>query len=231
MIVLDQASLVLGDMSFQFDVTFRRGVITAVCGASGSGKSTLLNVIAGFEPVQSGRVLIDGVDMKGSYPGDRPVSLVFQDHNLFAHLNIFANVGLGINPSMRLDPQEKARVQMALARVGLGDFAARKPSDLSGGERQRVSFARALVRRKPVLLLDEPFAALDPGLRREMGKLLLDLQADTARTTLLVSHDPDEVLRLAEDIVFMEQGRIAFHGSKDDFVQQKQSLAIADFLL
>jgi thiamine transport system ATP-binding protein len=231
MIVLDQASLVLGDMCFQFDVTFRRGVITAVCGASGSGKSTLLNVIAGFEPVQSGQVLIDGVDMKGSYPGDRPVSLVFQDHNLFAHLNVFANVGLGINPSLRLDRQEKERVHMALARVGLGDFATRKPSDLSGGERQRVGFARALVRRKPVLLLDEPFAALDPGLRREMGQLLVDLQADSLVTTLLVSHDPDEVLRLSDDIVFIDQGRVLFHGGKDDFVQKKDVAAIGGFLL
>ncbi len=230
MIVLDHAALVLGNTEFLFDTVFRRGVMTAVCGASGSGKSTLLNIIAGFEPVSSGRVIIDGVDMKQRYPGDRPVSLVFQDHNLFAHLDVFANVALGINPAMRLDLQDKARVQMALRRVGLSDFASRKPSDLSGGERQRAGFARALVRNKPVLLLDEPFAALDPGLRRDMGKLLVELQADTAMTTLLVSHDPDEVLRLADDIAFIDRGRIVFHGSKADFVQQKHRLDIADFL-
>lgn len=207
-VILDDVHLQLGTQSFHFDCRLPAGAVTAVTGASGSGKSTLLNLVAGFETPDSGRVIIAGQDVSLLHPGERPVSLVFQDNNLFAHLDLFTNVGLGIHPGMRLDGQEREAVSIALGRVGLEGFERRMPATLSGGERQRAAFARALVRRKPVLLLDEPFAALDPALRASMVELLLDLHRETQNTVVIVSHDPGEVESLADHVLVVEQGRI-----------------------
>lgn len=212
-VVLDGVELRLGTQDFHFDCAIRSGAVTAIAGPSGSGKSTLLNLIAGFERPLRGRVLIAGKDVSSVHPAERPVSLVFQDNNLFAHLDLFTNIGLGIHPALKLSDQDRARVSAALARVGLSGFERRRPGTLSGGERQRAAFARALVRNKPVLLLDEPFAALDPGLRGDMASLLMDLHRETRNTVVLVSHDPDEVESLADDLLFVDAGRIAVAGS------------------
>ena len=214
---LDAATLTLGDAAFAFDAQIPAAKVTAIAGASGSGKSTLLNLIAGFEEPVSGRISIAGEDMTGQHPSKRPVSLVFQDNNLFAHLDLFTNVGLGMDPSLSLDATGRQAVRDALARVGLEGFDKRKPPSLSGGERQRAAFARALVRRKPVLLLDEPFAALDPGLRSDMASLLLALHRETENTVLMVSHDRDEVMELADHILFLDHGRIVFSGPPTAF--------------
>ena len=154
-----------------FDCAIPAGAAVAVAGPSGAGKSTLFNVIAGFERPASGSVTLLGKDMAGRDPAERPVSIVFQDNNLFAHLSIAENVGLGIDPGLKLDSSGRQRVFAALARVGLGGYERRLPGSLSGGERQRVALARALVRRRPILLLDEPFAALDPAMRAEMADI------------------------------------------------------------
>ncbi|HEX2147652.1 MAG TPA: ATP-binding cassette domain-containing protein, partial [Pseudorhizobium sp.] len=164
--------LTLGTTSFRFESLIRGGRITAVIGPSGSGKSTLLNIIAGFDRAHSGQVLFGDETMTGRHPAGRPVSVIFQDHNLFAHLDLFTNIGLGIRPSLKLSQDDRSRVSAALAHVGLGGMEGRKPGTLSGGEKQRAAFARALVRKRPVLLMDEPFAALDPGLRLNMTSLL-----------------------------------------------------------
>lgn len=222
-LVLDAVTCRLGSRQFRFDGRAPKGVITAVTGASGSGKSTLLNLVAGFEPPQGGRILFDGQDLAGLYPGDRPLSLVFQDNNLFAHLDLAGNVGLGIDPGLRLAADDRARIDSALGRVGLAGFGPRLPGSLSGGERQRAAFARALVRRRPLLLLDEPFAALDPELRADMGDLLLDLQQETGATVLLVSHDAAEVLRLAQHVFFIAEDRIAFSGTAEQFAEAPRS--------
>lgn len=229
-IVLDGVTLRLGEAAFDFDCGIGAGRITAVAGPSGSGKSTLLNLIAGFERPDSGRVLIAGEDVSGLAPGRRPVSLVFQDNNLFAHLDVFTNVGLGIDPAMRLSATDREAVSTALSRVGLAGYEKRKPATLSGGERQRAAFARALVRRKPVMLLDEPFAALDPGLRSSMADLLVDLHRETGATIVIVSHDPDEVARLAEDVLFLDRGRIVFAGPHAAFAERVDIDVIGRFL-
>ncbi|MGV8937763.1 MAG: ATP-binding cassette domain-containing protein [Allorhizobium sp.] len=208
-VILDDVRLKLATQTFHFDCRLPDKAVTAVTGASGSGKSTLLNLVAGFETPDSGRVLIAGQDVSRLHPAERPVSLVFQDNNLFAHLDLFTNVGLGIHPGLRLDPEQREAVSVALGRVGLKDFENRMPATLSGGERQRAAFARALVRRKPVLLLDEPFAALDHALRSSMVALLLDLHRETQNTVVIVSHDPGEVENLADHVLVVEQGRIA----------------------
>lgn len=229
-IVIDKVALRLGRMDFDFDCVIPAERITAVAGPSGSGKTTLLNLIAGFEQPDRGRVVAGGIDVTARHPAERPVSIVFQDHNLFAHLDLFTNVGLGIDPSLRLDAAQKDEISHALTRVGLAGFEKRKPPTLSGGERQRAAFARALVRRKPILLLDEPFAALDPGLRSDMAALLLELHRETRNTVVMISHDRDEVTRLADQVIFLENGRILFSGGVAAFRKRIDSPAIERFL-
>jgi len=227
---LENARLTLGNRSFQFDCAFDSGGITAIVGPSGSGKSTLLNLVSGFEQPISGRIEMAGEDVTGVAPAERPVSLVFQDNNLFSHLDLFTNIGLGIHPGLRLTPADRKAISDALARVGLPGYERRLPGSLSGGERQRAAFARALVRRRPVLLLDEPFAALDPGLRAAMVELLGDLHAETGSTILLVTHDPRDVVRLADHVLFIEDGQVLLHASKAEFLATTDLQAVRDFL-
>ncbi|ENN84169.1 putative thiamin ABC transporter, ATP-binding protein [Rhizobium freirei PRF 81] len=229
-IAMTGVELRLGTHDFRFDCSLPPGRIIAVAGPSGSGKSTFLNLVAGFEQPDRGRILLAGQDMTGMHPAERPVSLVFQDNNLFAHLDLFTNVGLGISSSLKLSMQDRQRVSEALARVGLSGFERRKPGTLSGGERQRAAFARALVRDKPILLLDEPFAALDPGLRSGMVELLKTLHRDTGNTVLIVSHDPAEVRRLADHAVFIDGGRIGLSAPIETFLKATDIPALATFL-
>jgi len=229
-IVLEKVELKLGTKEFRFDCAISAGTVTAVTGPSGSGKTTLLNLIAGFETSDSGSIRIAGDDVSRKHPSERPISLVFQDNNLFAHLNLFNNIGLGISSSLKLSPEDRKSISQALERVGLGGFEKRMPGTLSGGERQRAAFARALVRKKPVLLMDEPFAALDPGLRLSMANLLLDLHKETGNTVLIVTHDPDEVRRLADHALFIDHGRIALQASADEFLTRRDIPALTEFL-
>lgn len=195
-------------MPMQFDLEVIRGECLALIGPSGAGKTTLLNLIAGFEPPVSGKVLIDGRDVTRQPPAQRPLTLVFQEHNLFPHLDVLANVGLGIDPGLKLQASQRKRIQHALEQVGLAGLARRKPAELSGGQRQRVALARAVVRERPLLLLDEPFAALGPALRADMLTLVERLRHEQGLTVVLVSHHPDDARRIAERSAFLHDGRI-----------------------
>jgi thiamine transport system ATP-binding protein len=217
---LADVSFGYAEMAIAFDVTFEAAGITAVIGPSGSGKSTLLNLIAGFETPLAGQVLIAGIDVTKLPPSSRPVSMIFQENNLFAHLDVATNVGLGISPSLRLSQPDHDRIATALGRTGLAGKEKRLPRELSGGERQRVALARALVRDRPVLLLDEPFASLGPALRDEMLDLLVSVQEERQMTTLLVTHQPDDARRVADNIVFVEAGRIVAAGGKRSFFEK-----------
>jgi thiamine transport system ATP-binding protein len=207
-IKLDNVTFRYEDMQMVFDAEFPRDSFTAIIGPSGGGKSTLLNLIAGFEAPDSGRVLIAGIDVSAQPPDRRAVSFIFQDNNVFAHLDLWKNVAIGIAPSLKLDAQQRKRVDAALAEVGLSALAHRKPGEVSGGERQRVAIARALVRHKPVLLLDEPFAALGPALRRDMLDLVKAMQRARGLTVLMVSHQPEDAEYAATHTAFLEAGRI-----------------------
>jgi len=229
-IQLDHVRLVLGRTRFRFDCRLPAGAITAITGPSGSGKSTLLNLIAGFEAPDEGKVLFDGRNVCNLHPSERPVSLIFQDHNLFGHLDVFTNVGLGISPSLSLDVRDQQAIARSLERVGLAGMEKRMPATLSGGERQRVAFARALVREKPVLLLDEPFAALDPGLRLGMAAMLLDLHQETGSTILIVTHDPGELRRLASNVIFIDENEILIQAPTADFLACRDLPAVSRFL-
>ena len=208
MIRLDQIRFRYEGMDMAFNAAFPEASITAIVGPSGGGKSTLLNLIAGFEMPLSGRVLIGGQDVTQLPPAQRPVNMIFQDNNVFAHLSLWQNVALGLAPSLRLDADQAARVDAALKDVGLGALAQRKPGEVSGGERQRVAVARALVRDRPVLLLDEPFAALGPALRRGMLDLVSALQKAKGLTVLMVTHQPEDAEYAASHTAYLEHGRI-----------------------
>jgi thiamine transport system ATP-binding protein len=208
MIRLDHVTFRYEDMQMLFDVAFPKASFTAVIGPSGGGKSTLLNLIAGFEAPVSGRVLIDDRDVTALPPDQRPVSMIFQDNNVFAHLDLWQNVALGVAPSLKLDADQKMRVDSALVEVGLGALMQRKPGEVSGGERQRVAVARALVRDRPVLLLDEPFAALGPALRRDMLDLVKAMQRARGLTVVMVTHQPEDARAAASHTAYLENGHI-----------------------
>ncbi|MGE7369532.1 ATP-binding cassette domain-containing protein [Neorhizobium sp. NPDC001467] len=227
---LANVALTLGAQKFRFDCTLPGGAITAITGPSGSGKSTLLNLVAGFETPDAGRIAIGGRDVQGLHPSARPLSLVFQDNNLFAHLDLFSNIGLGISPALKLGKEDRERIGEALERVGLKGFDKRYPGTLSGGERQRAAFARALVRRRPVLLLDEPFAALDPALRQTMADLLLDLHRETGNTVAIVTHDSGTLRHLADHAIFIEAGEVRLQADIASFLTRGDVPGLAAFL-
>lgn len=188
------------------DLSLHAGAVAAVIGPSGAGKSTLLNVIAGFFAPVRGRVLWQGQDITTLPPAKRPVSMLFQDNNLFPHLTVAQNVGLGIRPDLRLSKEDQLTVSDALRRVGLDGYGARKPAALSGGQQGRVALARVLVQRRPLILLDEPFAALGPALKSEMLDLVADLARETGATLLMVSHDPSDARRIAPLTILVAEG-------------------------
>lgn len=212
MLRLETVTLGFEGFTLTADLSVPKGARLAILGPSGGGKTTLLSAIAGFLRPDTGRVLMDGRDVTNWRVQDRPLSILFQEGNLFPHLTAFDNVALGVKPSLKLDEEDRADVTRALDQVGLGERGDRKPGDLSGGQRSRVALARMLLRRKPLALLDEPFAALDPGLKREMLALVGDLCAAEDLTLVMVSHDLRDAERLCTDLCLLEDGSIKLSG-------------------
>lgn len=207
MLHFDHAQSGYGDFSLRADLTVAKGARVAVIGPSGAGKSTLLGMVAGFVPLTAGRVLWDGQDLAATPPGVRPVSILFQDQNLFPHLSVAQNVGLGLRPDLRLNATQHAAVAEALRQVGLHDMADRRPAQLSGGQQSRVALARVALRARPILLLDEAFAALGPALKSEMLALLAEIAARNEATVLMVTHDPDDARAFAPETIAVIDGQ------------------------
>jgi len=204
---LEQARIAQGDFSMVADFTLVPARKYAVIGPSGAGKSTLLAALCGFVPLAAGRMFWEGREITNAAPAARPMTMLFQDNNLFPHLSVEQNVALGLRSDLRLDAGTRAQVAAALVRVDLAQFARARPGDLSGGQQSRVALARVLVQARPLVLLDEPFAALGPALRNEMLDLVQDTVAQTDAALVMVTHAPDDVRRIADEVIFVEGGR------------------------
>lgn len=210
--------------------TVADGGLVVLAGPSGCGKTTTLRLVAGLEKPDRGRVLLGGVDVTGLPPRRRDVAMVFQDDALAPHLNVEENIALPLR-LRGVGRGEAARAARGVAEsLGIGGFAGRRPSDLSGGERRRVAVARALVRRPAVCLMDEPLTGLDAPLRRELRLRIAEAQRDRRVTTLYVTHDQEEALALADELVLIEHGAVRQTGPPDELYRRPQNLFVAGFL-
>ncbi|WP_079225520.1 thiamine ABC transporter ATP-binding protein ThiQ [Citrobacter werkmanii] len=210
-------------LPMRFTLSVSRGEQVAILGPSGAGKSTLLNLIAGFLTPASGTMMIEGEDHTATPPSRRPVSMLFQENNLFSHLNVQQNIGLGLNPGLKLNALQREKMHNIARQMGLDSLLERLPGELSGGQRQRVALARCLVREQPMLLLDEPFSALDPALRQEMLTLVAEVCRDKQLTLLMVSHSVEDAARIAPRSIVVADGRIAWQGKTDELLSGQAS--------
>lgn len=206
MLIFEKIKLAQGSFRLSADFAVPSGV-TAVIGPSGSGKSTLLAAIAGFLEPLSGRLSWNGEVLTGRPPGQRPVSMLFQDNNLFPHLTVAQNVGLGLQPDLKLSETQWQAVEKALLQVDLAGLGSRKPGALSGGQQSRGALARVLVSDRPLVLLDEPFAALGPALKTEMLKLVQDILVAAGKSVMIVTHNPSDAQSVADQVVLVVDGQ------------------------
>jgi sulfate/thiosulfate transport system ATP-binding protein len=207
-----------------------RGELVSLLGPSGCGKTTLLRVLAGLETVDAGTVLFDGVDVTHAPPAARLVGLVFQHYALFEHMSVFENVAFGLRVRGVPGARVRARVRELLERVRLEGFADRAPSQLSGGQRQRVALARALAAEPRILLLDEPFGALDAKVRQELRAWLRQLHDETQVTTVLVTHDREDAFEVADRVAVMNGGSIEQVGTPAEVFHHPASAWVMRFL-
>ena len=209
MIRLDNVFLADDTLPMTFDLQVAAGERIAIIGPSGAGKSTLLNLIAGFVLPTQGNIWLNGENHTRSAPYERPVSMLFQENNLFPHLTVQQNLALGLKTSLKLTALEQEQIEQVADAVGLTSFLSRLPNSLSGGQKQRVALARCLLRDKPILLLDEPFSALDPELRMDMLNLIDELCHSKKLSLLLVTHQPSELTGKVDRMLRIENGRIS----------------------
>ncbi|HWU61452.1 MAG TPA: ABC transporter ATP-binding protein [Ensifer sp.] len=202
----------------------------ALLGASGCGKSTLLRMLAGFEQPTSGEIILDGVNLAGTPPYRRPVNMMFQSYALFPHMTVEKNIAFGLKQDGMPKNEIADRVAQMLKLVKLEKFATRKPHQLSGGQRQRVALARSLAKRPKVLLLDEPLGALDKKLREETQFELMDLQQDLGLTFVIVTHDQEEAMTMADRIAVMSAGKVNQVATPAEIYEAPNSRFVADFI-
>lgn len=223
MLTLTDTTWVYEHLPMRFSLHAGRGERLAILGPSGAGKSTLLSLIAGFLTPASGTIILDGADHTHTPPSARPVSMLFQENNLFAHLTVRQNIGLGLNPGLRLSAAQQAEIDAIAEQMAMGALLDRLPGELSGGQRQRAALARCLVRKRPLLLLDEPFSALDPALRLEMLALLDEVCQTRHITLLMVSHSTEDAAKIASRSLVVVDGRIAWDGDTQTLLRGEAS--------
>ncbi len=214
----------------RLDLTVLQGELFVLLGASGSGKTTLLRAIAGFLRPDSGSIVLDGIELGPLPPHRRPVNTMFQSYALFPHMTAAANIGFGLRQQHRPREEIARRVDDMLALVSLSGMGGRRPHQLSGGQQQRVALARSLAPNPRLLLLDEPLSALDRNLRAETRKELLRLQRQLGTTFILVTHDQEEALAMADRIGVMQDGRMAQVGTPAEVYEHPNTRFVAEFL-
>ncbi|HEV7371938.1 ABC transporter ATP-binding protein [Arenibaculum sp.] len=229
---IERVTKAFGDFTAVDDVSLDiyRGEFFSLLGGSGSGKTTLLRMLAGFETPSSGRIFIDGADMSGIPPYERPVNMMFQSYALFPHMTVEQNVAFGLKQDRVPKQQIRSRVAEMLDLVQLGRFAGRKPHQLSGGQRQRVALARSLVKRPKLLLLDEPLGALDRKLREQTQFELVNIQEQLGITFVIVTHDQEEAMTMSSRIAVMREGAIAQVGTPGEVYEYPNSRYVAGFI-
>ncbi|MGE8463116.1 MAG: polyamine ABC transporter ATP-binding protein [Pseudomonas capeferrum] len=208
----------------------RKGEIFALLGGSGSGKSTLLRMLAGFERPSEGRILLDGVDITDMPPYERPINMMFQSYALFPHMTVAQNIAFGLQQDKMPKAEIDERVSEMLKLVHMTQYAKRKPHQLSGGQRQRVALARSLAKRPKLLLLDEPMGALDKKLRSQMQLELVEIIERVGVTCVMVTHDQEEAMTMAQRIAIMHLGWIAQTGSPVDIYETPSSRLVCEFI-
>ncbi len=223
MLKLTDVTWLYQHLPMRFSLSVSPGEMIAVLGPSGAGKSTLLNLIAGFLQPASGSIMIENNDHTYTPPARRPVSMLFQENNLFTHLTVRQNIALGMDPGLKLNDAQCQKLEKIAWQMGITTFIDRLPGELSGGQRQRVALARCLVREQPVLLLDEPFSALDPALRQEMLTLVQEVCQRQQLTMLMVSHSIEDAARIAPRSVVIAEGRIVWEGETEELMSGKAS--------
>lgn len=214
----------------EFNMQVNAGEVLSIVGPSGAGKTTLINLIAGFLPAMSGDVVVDGQSLNHLPIAERPVSIVFQQFNLFPHLDVFSNVALGLRPSLKLSDAERQRIADVLESVGLAGFHKRYPSQLSGGQQQRVALARAMLRDRRVLLLDEAFTALGPSLRVELLQLVRQLVAEHKMMAICIGHQPTDAGFISDRLAFIDGGRVIDQGPVDELLGNPTNPLIRQYL-
>ena len=207
-----------------------KGEIFALLGSSGCGKSTLLRMLAGFEELSAGQILLDGRDLAGLPPYQRPINMMFQSYALFPHLTVWDNIAFGLRRESLPKEQVAARVEAMLKLVQLERFARRKPHQLSGGQQQRVALARSLAKQPLLLLLDEPLGALDKKLREETQIELVNIIEKVGVTCVMVTHDQEEAMTMASRIAIMSEGRLLQVGPPAEIYETPTSRFVADFI-
>ncbi|WFB48467.1 thiamine ABC transporter ATP-binding protein [Vibrio coralliilyticus] len=215
---------------FHFDLYIEQGSLVALMGPSGAGKSTLLALVAGFIEPESGSIKAGELEVVGKEPHQRPFAMLFQEHNLFAHLSVRENIGLGLHPGLKLNSEQVSQVEHAAMQVGIADYLDRLPEQLSGGQRQRVALARCFVQPHPIWLLDEPFSALDPVLREEMLGLVKQLAAERNITVVMVTHHISDAKAIASHFAFVDQGKVAVADTIEHLTQQHSHVALSGFV-
>lgn len=238
-LIVDKGNIELKNLSKHFgeviavdEVSLRieAGKFFSILGPSGCGKTTMLRMIAGFEKPLSGEVLIDGEVVNGKPPFLRNVNTVFQSYALFPHLNVYENIAFGLKMKKLSSKETKKRVEESLEMIELPNYGRRKISEISGGEKQRVALARALVNRPSILLLDEPLAALDLKLRKQMQLELKSLQREVGITFVYVTHDQGEALAMSDRIAVMNKGKLHQVGTPEEIYERPNDPFVADFI-
>ncbi|MDO6762925.1 thiamine ABC transporter ATP-binding protein [Agarivorans sp. 1_MG-2023] len=230
MLSISKLCCVRQQQQFHYQLEVNPGEVVALLGASGCGKSTLLELIAGFVPASGGSLSWLGEDLLGLPIKQRPVTSLFQQHNLFHHLSIEQNIALGLSPSLKLNAQQREQLSQIANNLGIAGLLNKRPDQVSGGQQQRAALARCLVRQQPILLLDEPFSALDPMLRLECLELVKQLAEEWQLAVIMVTHQWQDAQRVAERVAFIEAGTTRQFASPAELLTSPSNAHIARYL-